>query len=43
MADITHPTLGTPPFRASQFERLQVTPGQVVVVKARSDHPLGPA
>jgi SAM-dependent methyltransferase len=43
MADITHPTLGTPPFRASQLERLQVTPGQVVVVKARSDNLLGPA
>jgi hypothetical protein len=37
MADITREDLGSPPYRLSKFERLQISPGQVFVVKASNE------
>jgi hypothetical protein len=34
MADITREDLGTPPYRASKFKEIRVSPGQVFIVKA---------
>ncbi|MFN2530015.1 MAG: hypothetical protein ABR555_01830 [Pyrinomonadaceae bacterium] len=34
MADITHPTRGQPPQRASRFRDFTIRPGQVFIVKA---------
>jgi SAM-dependent methyltransferase len=34
MADITREDLGTPPYRASKFKEMRVSPGQVFIVKS---------
>ncbi len=34
MADITREDLGTPPYRPSKFKKMEISPGQVLIVKA---------
>lgn len=36
MGDITHPINGIPPYRRSKFDKLQISHGQVFILKAKS-------
>ena len=33
MGEITDPTYGVPPYRPSKFQKMQIVPGQVFIIK----------